>query len=98
MDSPLEQGPVGRGDTQHGTAAAAALVGEGSPRETLAVLLHHASCSGGTRVSGNDLCLCSGWPVSFMSGLLLSHVCSLVSPRGSWYLCALLCSHPLVLS
>lgn len=72
-------------------------VGEGSPRETLTVL-RHASCGSGTRMTGDNPCLCSGWAVSFMSGSLLSHVFRLVSPQGSRYLRALLCSHLLVLS
>lgn len=60
MDSPPEQGPVGRGDTQHGAAGVAAMVEEGSPRETLTILPHHTSCGGGTRTSGYNLCLCNG--------------------------------------
>lgn len=98
MDSHLEQGPVGRGDTQHGAAGAAAPVGDGSPKEILEVLLHHAGCSGGMRMSCDNLCLCSGWAVSFMSDSLLSYVWRVVCPWGSWYLRELLCSHPLVLS
>lgn len=84
MDSPPEQGPVGRGDTQHGASGVAVPVGERSPREMLAVLLYHASCSGGTRMSGDNLCLCSSWAVSVMNGSLLFHVCRMVSPWGSW--------------
>lgn len=90
MDSPLEQGPVGRGDTQRGG------LGKALPGKRL--VLRHASCGSGTRMTGDNPCLCSGWAVSFMSGSLLSHVFRLVSPQGSRYLRALLCSHLLVLS
>lgn len=36
-----------------------------------------------TRMSGDNLCLCSGWAVSFVSASLLAHVCRMVCPWSS---------------
>lgn len=93
MDSPVEQGPVGRGDAQHGATWEAALLGKGLPGKCL------QPCYTIPSVVVAWGCLGTSYASAVaVSGSLPRCVCRMVCPHGPWFLWELLCSHALKLN